>query len=64
MILPPNRLEEVIRAVESGQPVDYDRVAQLLALDLANFGRQFVEDALKREEGEDAKFAARLSADR
>jgi antitoxin (DNA-binding transcriptional repressor) of toxin-antitoxin stability system len=56
MILPPNRLSEVIEAVEAGQPVDYSRVARLLALDMAALGRQFVVEALEKEEEADARF--------
>jgi hypothetical protein len=50
MILPPNRLVDVIAAVEAGEPVDAGKVSTLLALDAAQLGRQAVEEAIKRDE--------------
>jgi hypothetical protein len=57
MITTPNRLADVTRALEGGEPVDYRRVAALQALDLASAGRRFAEQAVADQEAEDARLA-------
>ena len=54
MIVSPNRLLEVRQALQHGDKVDYRKVANLQALDLVIAGRQFVEQAVLRQEAADA----------
>lgn len=53
MITLPNRLADIARAIEHGEPVNLKKCADLQALDLAMIGRQFVEDAIKSHEAYD-----------
>lgn len=57
MRFPPNRIEELRTAIQQGDSVDLNRVALLQALDLDIVARQFVEDAISRNEAEDERFA-------
>lgn len=59
MITTPDRLAAVIAAIERGEHVDWQRISVLSALDLVRAGRQFVEQALLREEHEDNTLEAR-----
>ena len=51
-----DRLSEVAAALERGEKVDYDRLRQLQAIDLAQAGRAALLDALEREDEADAEF--------
>ncbi len=57
MITSPDRLEDLVAAIEAGEPVDLNKVAQLQALDIARAGRQFVEAAIISQEQADDRFA-------
>lgn len=46
----PNRLEEARQQIEAGEPVDWNRLAQLQSLDLAIFNQQLVIEHLQRQE--------------
>lgn len=53
MIELPDRIEELIARIERGEPVtqaDVNRQSTLIALDMAQIGRKFAIDMLKREE--------------
>lgn len=45
MISIPDRIGDVIAAIERGEQVDYRLVADLQALDLAQVARQFADEA-------------------
>lgn len=45
MIAIPDRLGEVIAAIERGEQVDCRKIADLQALDLAQTARQFADEA-------------------
>ncbi len=55
MITSPNRLKDIVEALEKGEPVDYGRVATLQVFDIAIAGRQAVEDAVRFQETEDER---------
>ena len=46
MITTPNRISGAIAAMEQGEQVDWQKLADLQALDIALVGRQFAEDAI------------------
>ena len=53
MIQTPDRLAALIQRLEKSEPVtqeEVDRIAALQALDLARLGREFVEQAIARQE--------------
>lgn len=50
MIQIPNRLADVVRQIEDGQPIDLNRLATLQALDMAVMGRQFLQDQISLAE--------------
>ena len=60
MITSPDRLAKVKEALERGEPVDLQTVAALQALDLASFGRQFMEEAVREHERIDQTYGALL----
>ena len=49
MLTAPDRISEAIAAMDRGEQVDWRKLANLQALDLAVLGRQFVDDAVARE---------------
>lgn len=58
-MLIPDRLAALAERIENGDAVtqvDVDRVATLQAFDLAQMGRQFVEETLAREKEADNEF--------
>lgn len=55
MIQTTNRLTSLRQDLEAGKPVNFRLLADLQALDLAIAGRQFVEEAIKFQEAEDAR---------
>lgn len=61
MITTPNRLAQIRTALESGQAVDFERIAALQAMDLVIAGRQFVEEAAKFQEDTDDSIAKLLA---
>ena len=54
MITLPNRLSEVRESLQRGDKVDFRRLANLQALDLVIAGREFMEQAVLRQEAADA----------
>lgn len=64
MISTPNRLLDLLAKIESGQDVDWGRVAMLQSLDLVIAGRQFVEDAIRFQESENDRIDERLGQGR
>lgn len=58
----PSRIQELIDAIENGEPVDLERVFQLQALDLARAGEEFVRDWIEAERECDAKLAEAVGA--
>ena len=50
MITVPDRIADAIAARERGEQVDWRKLADLQALDLVRAGRQFVEQAILRDE--------------
>ena len=60
MITLPNRLEDVVKDLEQGNPIDLNRVATLQALDLAISGRRAVEQAIEREQEFDEDFERQI----
>ena len=60
-MIPPqfehSRLAEAIKNVEDGEAVDWNRLAKLQALDLAEAGRQFTIAMLRREEEQNERLA-------
>jgi hypothetical protein len=50
MITIPDRIADAIAARERGEQVDWRKLADLQALDLVRAGRQFVEEAIARDE--------------
>lgn len=50
MITVPDRIADAIAARERGEQVDWRKLADLQALDLVRAGRQFVEEAIARDE--------------
>lgn len=54
MITIPDRIGDAISAMERGEQVDWRKLADLQALDLVRAGRQFVEDAILRDEAANA----------
>ncbi len=46
MITTPDRISGVIAAMEKGEQVDWRKLNDLLALDLAIAGQRFVDDAI------------------
>ncbi len=46
MITTPDRISGAIAAMEKGEQVDWRKLADLQALDIAHLGRQFAEDAI------------------
>ena len=53
MISTPDRMGEAIAALERGEQVDWQKLADLQALDLVRAGRQFVEEAIRDHEAWD-----------
>ena len=49
MVTTPDRIGEAIAALERGEQVDWKRLADLQALDLARAGQQHAEEAAQRE---------------
>lgn len=49
MITVPDRIGEAIAAVEKGEQVDWRKLADLQALDLARAGQQFAEAAAAQD---------------
>ena len=58
MLAVPDRLADVVQALEAGEPVDYGRVLELQALDIARAGEQFVRETIARHEEADEQVAA------
>lgn len=52
MITLPDRISGAIAALEKGEQVDWQKLADLQALDLARIGRQFAEQAIAYHEQE------------
>lgn len=50
MLLTPDRIGVAIAAMEKGEQVDWQKLADLQALDLAQLGRRFVEEAITYNE--------------
>lgn len=50
MITTPDRISGAIAAIEKGEQVDWQKLADLQALDLVLAGRRFVEDAVAYNE--------------
>lgn len=50
MIKTPDRIGELVAAIERGEPVNFEKVAALQALDLVQVGRRFVEEAITEHE--------------
>lgn len=57
MIWTPDRLADVVAAIERGDSVDIQRVATLQSLDLVRIGRQFVMEACEHQEARDKEAA-------
>lgn len=60
MITTPDRIKGLLELVESGASVEdiqtrLRQIATLQPLDLITAGRQFVEEAIKNQEAEDAR---------
>lgn len=53
MITLPDRLSEVIASLERGEPVDWKKIHDLQALDLARAGEQFARDAVASDTASD-----------
>lgn len=49
MLTAPDRISEAIAAMDRGEQVDWRKLANLQALDLAVLGRQFVDEAVAAE---------------
>jgi len=60
---PPNRLQEMAEAYLRGEHVDPRKYDMLLAVDTANIGRDFVRDAIDREEAENERFRRLIARD-
>jgi hypothetical protein len=54
VITTPDRLAGAMAAIERGEPVNWQQIADLQALDMARIGRQFVEESIKQHEASDA----------
>jgi len=50
-----SRLDEIIRKVEAGEPIDYQRELALQSLDLVRDSELLLIDTLKWHEEQDAK---------
>ena len=50
MITTPNRIVSLRNAIESGEPIDYHKLNLLVALDMIIAGREFMEEAVRRNE--------------
>lgn len=50
MILTPDRIGDAIAQLEKSEQVDWQKLANLQALDLVRAGRRFVEEAIKSNE--------------
>lgn len=61
MITTPDRVGEAIAAIERGEQVDWQRLANLQLLDLVHAGRMFVEDAIRFQETEYDRAASQLT---
>ena len=55
----PKRIDAMIDQVEQGQPVDLQRVGQLLDLDTVKVGEDFAQESLDRQEAADAELIGR-----
>lgn len=62
MITMPDRLGEVAKAIESGESFDPKRAMALQTLDLIRAGRQFAEQAVKRDEDFDEQLKQDITA--
>ena len=64
MIVLPDRLSGVADAIAAGEDVDFGRVLQLQALDIAIVGEQFVAEQLQRQEEADETIRQLIAAGR
>jgi len=64
MIEMPNRLVEIREKIENGEPVDYSKYCDLVTLDIAIAGQEFVTDAGRFWEKEDDRIRRELEAAR
>jgi len=55
-----SRLDEVVKQIEQGEPVDWGRLSLLQSLDLALIGEQFAASAAQRERDADDQLAELL----
>lgn len=62
MISTPDRIGDAIAALEKGEQVDWQKLADLQALDLVRIGRQFAEQAITYNEQEIAKIQQAIGA--
>lgn len=53
MITLPDRLGELAKSIEAGEPVDLKKTQALQALDIVRLGRQFVEQSITSHEAFD-----------
>jgi hypothetical protein len=63
MITTPDRIGEAIAAIERGEQVDWKQINRLLALDMAQLGRQFVVEAILFQEEQYEHAVAALAGD-
>ena len=62
MISTPDRIGDVIAALERGEQVDWAKVGDLQALDLARVGRQFMEQAVAHDAAMTAEIEQQVKA--
>jgi len=55
MLNVPDRMREVRSKIEAGEPVDFQRVAQLQELDTVIVGQDYAEEAAQRWEDANAE---------
>ena len=60
MVTTPDRIGAAIAAIEKGEQVDWQKLADLSSLDLIRAGRQFVEQAIVFNEEANNDAVARL----
>ena len=56
MVTPATILQEVIEAVETGQPIDFPRIARLQALALVQAGDAYIAESLALQEEQYEQF--------
>lgn len=61
-MLRESRLTRLIEDVENGRPVDFDRLAALQTLDVAQIGRLFLAEAIDFQESEDLRYEQIMKA--